>query len=55
MGLVLEAFIPENKDLLSADVALVSDTAIVNKDQPAIVYGLRGIGLHIFGYHGTGT
>lgn len=42
-GASLEAFIPENKDLLSADVALVSDTAIVNKDQPAIVYGLRGM------------
>jgi len=42
-GASLEAFIPENKELLSADVALVSDTAIVNKDQPAIVYGLRGM------------
>lgn len=42
-GASLEAFIPENKQLLAADVALVSDTAIVNKDQPAIVYGLRGM------------
>ncbi len=42
-GASLDAFIPENKELLSADVALVSDTAIVNKDQPAIVYGLRGM------------
>jgi len=41
-GASLQAFIPENKALLAADVALVSDTAIVNKDQPAIVYGLRG-------------
>jgi acetylornithine deacetylase/succinyl-diaminopimelate desuccinylase-like protein len=42
-GASLELFISENRDLLSADVALVSDTAIVNKDQPAIVYGLRGM------------
>ncbi len=42
-GASLEAFIPQNKDLLAADVALVSDTAIVDKDQPAIVYGLRGM------------
>ncbi len=42
-GASLEAFIPEHKELLAADVALVSDTAIVNKDQPAIVYGLRGM------------
>jgi len=42
-GASLEAFIPKNRDLLSADVALVSDTAIVSRDQPAIVYGLRGM------------
>lgn len=42
-GSVLSAFIPENKALLAADVALVSDTAMVNANQPAIVYGLRGM------------
>ncbi len=42
-GASLTAFIPKNKDLLAADVALVSDTAMVNKQQPAIVYGLRGL------------
>lgn len=42
-GLSLEAFIPNNRAMLSADVALVSDTAIVSHDQPAIVYGLRGM------------
>lgn len=42
-GTSLKAFIPENKELLAADVALVSDTAILSPDQPAIVYGLRGI------------
>ncbi len=42
-GESLAAFIPVNKAMLAADVALVSDTAIVNKDTPAIVYGLRGM------------
>ncbi len=42
-GLSLEAFIPNNRAMLAADVALVSDTAIVSHDQPAIVYGLRGM------------
>ncbi|MEW5985189.1 MAG: dipeptidase [Chloroflexota bacterium] len=39
----LAAFIPENKELLAADVALISDTAIPAPDEPAIVYGLRGM------------
>lgn len=42
-GASLEAFIPENKELLAADVALISDTAILSPEQPAIVYGLRGL------------
>ena len=42
-GESLSAFIPENKEMLAADVALVSDTAIVDKETPAIVYGLRGM------------
>lgn len=42
-GESLTAFIPENKKLLSADVALVSDTAMPKAGLPAIVYGLRGM------------
>jgi acetylornithine deacetylase/succinyl-diaminopimelate desuccinylase-like protein len=42
-GASLTAFIPQNKTLLAADVALVSDTAILSPEQPSIVYGLRGI------------
>lgn len=42
-GESLAAFIPQHKDLLAADIALVSDTSILSPDQPAIVYGLRGI------------
>jgi len=42
-GANLRAFIPENTGLLKADVALVSDTSMVNPDTPSIVYGLRGM------------
>ncbi len=42
-GESLSAFIPANKELLAADIALVSDTGILAPDQPAIVYGLRGM------------
>lgn len=38
----LHEFIPVNRDLLTADSALVSDTAILSPTQPALVYGLRG-------------
>jgi acetylornithine deacetylase/succinyl-diaminopimelate desuccinylase-like protein len=41
-GQSLAAFIPENKQKLAADIAVVSDTAIISPEQPAIVYGLRG-------------
>lgn len=42
-GGFLARFLPENKTLLAADVALVSDTAILSPEQPAIIYGLRGM------------
>ena len=42
-GESLTAFIPENKELLAADVALVSDTGILSPDQPSIIYALRGM------------
>lgn len=42
-GESLAAFIPRHKDLLAADIAVVSDTTILGPEQPAIVYGLRGI------------
>jgi acetylornithine deacetylase/succinyl-diaminopimelate desuccinylase-like protein len=41
-GESLEAFIPQNKELLAANIALISDTAMINPDQPAMVYSLRG-------------
>ncbi len=41
-GESLAAFIPEYQDLLSADIVLISDTAMISPEQPAIVYSLRG-------------
>ena len=42
-GNSLRQFVEENQAQLSADVVLVSDTHILAPDQPALVYGLRGI------------
>ncbi len=42
-GQSLAAFIPRETEMLAADVALISDTAMLGKGQPAVVYGLRGI------------
>jgi acetylornithine deacetylase/succinyl-diaminopimelate desuccinylase-like protein len=39
----LAPFIQQHKELLAADIAVVSDGQIIDKETPAIVYGLRGI------------
>lgn len=39
----LETFIKEEKQKLSADVILISDTSIINNDTPSITVGLRGL------------
>jgi acetylornithine deacetylase/succinyl-diaminopimelate desuccinylase-like protein len=39
----LENFISEHKDLLKCDVVVISDTAMYDKDVPAIGYALRGL------------
>lgn len=39
----LVPFIKENKELLSCDMVLISDTAMFGEDQPSITYGLRGL------------
>ncbi|HEY74377.1 MAG: dipeptidase [Chloroflexi bacterium] len=39
----LEPFVRENADLLAADVAVISDTHILGKEMPSIVYALRGL------------
>ena len=39
----LEAFISKHKELLKADIILVSDTSMIGKDTPSITTGLRGL------------
>lgn len=39
----LEAFCREHKDLLKADVILVSDTSMVSAETPSLTTGLRGL------------
>ena len=39
----LEIFIKEHKDMLAADVVLISDTDILSNDTPSITTGLRGL------------
>ncbi len=39
----LEQFCIENKEMLAADVILVSDTTMISENQPAITTGLRGL------------
>lgn len=39
----LDQFLIDNKELLSADVVLVSDTGILSNDTPSITTGLRGL------------
>lgn len=39
----LEAFCKDHKDLLKADLILVSDTGILSPNQPSITVGLRGL------------
>jgi acetylornithine deacetylase/succinyl-diaminopimelate desuccinylase-like protein len=39
----IKAYVPAEQAKLAADVALISDTHIIAPDQPAILYGLRGM------------
>jgi len=39
----LKAFMEENKDMLAADIILVSDTGMIASDIPSITTGLRGL------------
>ncbi len=42
-SLHLGEFVTANKARLQADLCLISDTAILTKDQPSIIYALRGL------------
>jgi acetylornithine deacetylase/succinyl-diaminopimelate desuccinylase-like protein len=39
----LEAFVKQHKDLLGADLVLISDSSMFKKGVPSICYGLRGL------------
>lgn len=39
----LDAFVKENRERLSADVVLISDTSIISMETPSITVGLRGL------------
>lgn len=39
----LEGFLAANKEMLKADIVLVSDTDMVSNEQPSITVGLRGL------------
>lgn len=39
----LNPFVQSHRELLSADVAVISDTHILGREQPSIVYALRGL------------
>lgn len=39
----LEAFLEAHKEMLAADIILVSDTSMIGKDTPSITTGLRGL------------
>jgi acetylornithine deacetylase/succinyl-diaminopimelate desuccinylase-like protein len=39
----LERFVADHRERLAADVVLISDSHILAPDQPALVYGLRGM------------
>ena len=39
----LDAFVADNKELLAADVLLISDTPMLGKGRPAVCTGLRGM------------
>eukprot|EP01129_Flabellula_baltica_P017563 TRINITY_DN9769_c0_g1_i1.p1 TRINITY_DN9769_c0_g1~~TRINITY_DN9769_c0_g1_i1.p1 ORF type:complete len:468 (+),score=111.69 TRINITY_DN9769_c0_g1_i1:65-1405(+) len=39
----LGEFLEENKEMLKADMCLISDTGIQGKDQPSMMYALRGL------------
>ncbi|MGK7394625.1 MAG: dipeptidase [Candidatus Cyclobacteriaceae bacterium M3_2C_046] len=39
----LEVFVKKNREMLSADVILISDTSIISNENPSITVGLKGL------------
>lgn len=51
----LDGFIRDNRDLLAADVVVISDTGMFAKGVPSICYGLRGLAYFQIDVRGTST
>ena len=51
----LDEFIASHKDLLAADVVLISDTAMFERGVPSICYGLRGLSYFQIDLRGSNT
>ena len=49
----LDEFVRTNKQLLAADVVVISDTAMIGKGVPSICYGLRGLAYYQIDLRGT--
>ena len=49
----LDAFVHDNKSMLTADVVVISDTAMIGKGVPSICYGLRGLVYYQIDLRGT--
>ena len=54
-SLHLDAFIRDHKDMLAADVVVISDSAMFARDIPSICYGLRGLVYYQIDLRGTKT
>jgi acetylornithine deacetylase/succinyl-diaminopimelate desuccinylase-like protein len=51
----LDPFIRANKDLLQADVVVISDTGMFDRGVPSLCYGLRGLSYFQIDLRGTNT
>ncbi len=51
----LDGFIREHRDLLKADVVVISDTGMFAKGVPSLCYGLRGLAYFQIDVRGTNT
>ena len=54
-SLHLDAFVRDHKDMLAADVVVISDSAMFARDIPSICYGLRGLVYYQIDLRGTKT
>lgn len=51
----LDEFVAAHKDLLAADVVVISDSAMFDRDVPSICYGLRGLAYFQIDLRGSST